>query len=65
MNLASLVRYHRRAAGLSQIELAAMDGVSRKALRKLKAGNGQMAWNPVLAVLRVLNESLTPVGPLV
>lgn len=65
MNLASLVQYHRRAAGLSQVELSGLAEVSRKVVQNLEAGNRQVAWKNVLAVLRVLNVSLNPVGPLV
>ena len=65
MNLASLVRFHRKAADLSQIELAALANVSRKVVQCIESGGDQVSWKNVQAVLAVLNVTLTPTGPLV
>ena len=65
MNLPSLVRYHRKAADLSQIELAELANVSRKVVQCVEAGGEQVSWKNVHAVLAVLNVTLTPTGPLV
>jgi DNA-binding XRE family transcriptional regulator len=65
MNLHSLVRYHRKAADLSQIELAALADVSRKVVQCIESGGEQVSWKNVQAVLAVLNVTLTPIGPLV
>ena len=65
MELPSLVRYHRKAADLSQIELAELANVSRKVVQFIEAGGEQMSWKNVQAVLAVLNITLTPTGPLV
>ncbi len=65
MNLSSLVRFHRKAADLSQIELAALANVSRKVVQCIESGGDQVSWKNVQAVLAVLNVSLTPTGPLV
>lgn len=65
MKLDSLIHFHRKAAGLSQVELAAMAGVSRKVVQTLEAGGEQVSWANVQAVLRVLNVTLTPIGPLI
>lgn len=65
MNLSSLIRFHRKAAGLSQIELAALANVSRKVVQCIESGGEQVAWKNVQAVLAVLNVTLTPTGPLV
>lgn len=65
MNLSSLVRFHRKAADLSQIELAALANVSRKVVQRIESGGEQVSWKNVQAVLAVLNVTLTPVGPLV
>lgn len=63
--LASLIAWHRRRAGLSQTELARHAGVSRYVVQDLEAGNGRTTWGKLCAVLAVLNLSLEPVGPLV
>ena len=65
MNLPSLVRYHRKAADLSQFELAELANVSRKVVQCVEAGGEQVSWKNVQAVLAVLNVTLTPTGPLV
>ena len=65
MNLPSLVRYHRKAADLSQIELAELADVSRKVVQCVESGGQQVSWKNVQAVLAVLNVTLTPTGPLV
>ncbi len=64
MKLDSLIHFHRRAAGLSQVELAALAGVSRKVVQTLEVGGEQVSWANVQAVLRVLNVTLVPTGPL-
>jgi HTH-type transcriptional regulator/antitoxin HipB len=65
MNLPSLVRYHRKAADLSQIELAELANVSRKVVQCVESGGQQVSWKNVQAVLAVLNVTLTASGPLV
>lgn len=65
LNLSSIVRFHRKAADLSQIELAALANVSRKVVQCLESGGEQVSWKNVRAVLAVLNVTLTPTGPLV
>jgi HTH-type transcriptional regulator/antitoxin HipB len=65
MNLISLVRFHRKAAELTQIELAELASVSRKVVQCIEAGGDQVSWKNVQAVLTVLNVTLIPAGPLV
>jgi transcriptional regulator with XRE-family HTH domain len=65
MNLSSLVRYHRKAADLSQIELAQLANVSRKVVQCMEAGGAQISWKNLQAVFAVLNIRLRPAGPLV
>jgi HTH-type transcriptional regulator / antitoxin HipB len=63
--LASLILYHRKQAGLSQVELARHAGVSRSIVQDLEAGKQRASWRNLQAVLEVLNLRLEPVGPLV
>jgi predicted transcriptional regulator len=65
MELDGIIRYHRKAAALSQAELSSLAGVSRKVVQSLEAGNAKVSWDNVLAVLRTLNITLEPVGPLI
>ncbi len=63
--LASLVRFHRKRAGLSQLDMASMADVSRKVVQDLEAGRGGVSWRNLLTVLAVLNVNLRPDGPLI
>lgn len=63
--LASLISWHRRRAGLSQVELARHAGVSRYVVQDLEAGAGRTTWARMLPVLHALNIQLVPQGPLV
>lgn len=63
--LASLIAWHRRKAGLSQMELARHAGVSRYVVQDLEAGAGRTTWARMMPVLRALNLRLEPQGPLV
>jgi len=62
--LASLVRFHRKRAGLSQVDMAAMAEVSRKVVQDLEASRDGVSWRNLMAVLAVLNIKLRPTGPL-
>jgi len=63
--LASLITYHRKQAGLSQVGLARHAGVSRNVVQDLEAGKERTSWKNLQAVLGVLNIRLEPVGPVV
>lgn len=63
--LASLITWHRRRAGLSQVDLARHAGVSRYVVQDLEAGAGRTTWARMMPVLRSLNLQLVPQGPLV
>lgn len=63
--LASLISYHRKQAGLSQVELALHAEVSRNVVQDLEAGKERASWRNLQAVLGVLNIRLEPAGPLV
>ncbi len=64
-SLVSLVKFHRRQAGLSQHELADLADVSRKVVQAVEAGEEGIQWRNVCAILDVLNIRLEPTGPLV
>jgi HTH-type transcriptional regulator / antitoxin HipB len=64
-DLASLIVYHRKKAGLTQIELAELAGVSRFVVQEMEAGKGRTTWKHIKAVLDTLNLELEPKGPLV
>jgi y4mF family transcriptional regulator len=63
--LGSIVVYHRKKAGLTQVELARLAGVSRFVVQEIEAGKGRTTLQHVLSVLETLNLKLEPSGPLV
>ncbi|WP_074041493.1 helix-turn-helix domain-containing protein [Kiritimatiella glycovorans] len=63
--LGNLIVFHRKKAGLTQVGLAELAGVSRSVVQDLEAGKGRTVWEHVESILVVLNLELQPVGPLV
>lgn len=63
--LTSLITFHRKQAGLSQVELALHAGVSRNVVQDLEAGKERASWKNLRAVLAVLNIQLEATGPLI
>ena len=61
--LASLIRYHRKQDGLSQLELARQAGVGRNIVQELEAGRERASWGHLRAVLNVLHVRLIPTSP--
>ena len=64
-DIASLVAFHRKKAGLTQIELAELAGVSRFVVQAIEAGKGRTTWQHLESVLNALNLKLKPEGLLV
>jgi len=64
-DIGSLVTFHRKKAGLTQIELAKLSGVSRFVVQDIEAGTGRTTWKHLKSVLTSLNLELEPKGPLV
>ena len=62
--LSSIVRYHRKEAGLSLNQLAVLAGVGKTAIFDLEHGKQSMRWNTVLAILHTLNISIHFDSPL-
>ncbi|MEM0964539.1 MAG: helix-turn-helix domain-containing protein [Verrucomicrobiota bacterium] len=64
-DIGSLIVFHRKKAGLTQIELAKLAGVSRFVVQDIEAGTGRTTWRNLESVLSSLNLELEPNGPLV
>lgn len=58
--MGALVRLRRRAAGLSQAELAAMAGVGRRFVAELEGGKASVRLDTTRAVLAVFGLILRP-----
>jgi HTH-type transcriptional regulator / antitoxin HipB len=53
--LAEIVRKHRKAAGLSQLQLAEMAGVGKTVVFDLEKGKETIQLNTLRKILKVLN----------
>lgn len=62
--LAEIVRKHRKAAGLSQIQLAEMAGVGKTVIFDLEKGKETIQLDTLRKILSVLNIKVQLVSPL-
>jgi len=64
INIGSIIRFHRRKAGLTQKQLATFAGVGKSAVFDIEKGKITIRLNTLTAILSVLNISLEPESPL-
>jgi y4mF family transcriptional regulator len=62
--LGKIVRFHRKKAKLTQIELAKLAGVGKTAVFDLEKGKTSVQLSTLLAILHVLNIRLVCESPL-
>ena len=62
--IGSVIRFHRKQAGLTQKECARLAGIGKTALFDVEKGKATSQLSTVLAVCDVLNMSLELAGPL-
>lgn len=63
-NIGSIIRFHRKRAGLTQKQLATLAGVGKSAVFDIEKGKNSIRLNTLTAILSVLNISLEPESPL-
>jgi len=61
--LASLIRKHRKAAGVSQLQLAEMAGVGKTAVFDLEKGKETIQLDTLRKILTVLNIKVQLISP--
>ncbi len=61
--LATLIRKHRKAAGVSQLQLAEMAGVGKTAVFDLEKGKATIQLDTLRKVLTVLNIKVQLISP--
>lgn len=61
--LAEIIRKHRKAAGLSQLQLAEMAGVGKTVVFDLEKGKETVQINTLRKILTVLNISVQLTSP--
>lgn len=63
-DLGVAVRFHRKKAGLSRLELARLSGIGKTAIFDIERGKPTVRLATLLAVMRVLNMRLDWTSPL-
>jgi y4mF family transcriptional regulator len=61
--LAELIRKHRKAAGLSQLQLAEMAGIGKTAVFDLEKGKETVQLDTLRKILTVLNIKVQLISP--
>lgn len=64
-DIGTLVKAHRKKAGLTQLELANLAGVGKTTFFDIEKNKETVRWNNLLAVLQVLNIKVEFKSPLV
>lgn len=64
LNLGTLIKEHRKKAGLTQLELANLAGVGKTTVFDIEKNKETVRWNNLLAVLQVLNIKVEFKSPL-
>lgn len=62
--IGQMVRFHRKMAGISQIELAELGGVGKTVVFDIEKGKLSVRFDTLLSVLNVLNIHIDFQGPL-
>jgi len=63
-NIKELILYHRKASGLSRIELADLAGVGKTVIYDIEKGKQTIRWSTLQSVLLALNIQITFHSPL-
>ncbi len=56
--IADIVKFHRKKAGLSQLELAKLSGIGKTAVFDVEKGKETVRLDTLLKIFRVLNISM-------
>ena len=63
--LATFIRKHRKASGLSQLQLAEMAGVGKTSIFDLEKGKETIQLDTLRKILNVLNIKVQLISPLI
>ncbi len=63
-NLGALIKTHRKAANISQIELANMAGIGKTTVFDIEKNKETVSWKNIKAILTVLNIKIHFESPL-
>ncbi len=57
-SIGSIIRQHRKAAGLTQIELAQLAGVGKTSVFDIEKGKKTVQWETILKICKVLEITI-------
>jgi len=63
-HVANMIRFHRKKAGLSQVELAELAGLGKTVIFDVEHGKDTVRWNTLLRIFEVLNIKTSFESPL-
>ncbi|KLT68710.1 helix-turn-helix domain-containing protein [Flavobacterium sp. ABG] len=63
-DLGLVIKEHRKAAGLTQLQLADLAGVGKTTVFDIEKNKESVRWNSLQAVLNVLNIEVQFISPL-
>ena len=62
--LAEIIRLHRKAAGLSRVQLAELAGIGKTVIYDIEKGKESIQLDTLLKILKVLNIKIILTSPL-
>jgi y4mF family transcriptional regulator len=62
--IAEVIRMHRKAAGLSRVQLAELAGVGKTVIYDVEKGKESIRMNTLQKILKVLNITILLTSPL-
>ena len=62
--IGKVIRFHRKVAGLSRIQLAELAGIGKTSVFDIEKGKTSVQVNPLFSVMKVLNISVEMHSPL-
>lgn len=64
LDIAKMIRFHRKKAGLSQAELASLASVGKTVVFDIEHGKSSVRWSTLTRVLHVLNITISFESPI-
>ena len=62
--IGKIIKYHRKRAGLTQLELSDLAGIGKTVVFDIEKGKESVKWKTLKSVLDALNISIELSGPL-
>ena len=63
-DLGQLIKEHRKAAGLTQLQLADLAGIGKTTVFDIEKNKTSVRWDSLIAVLNILNIDIQFISPL-